>query len=717
MIPLEFDFQACLAEALSLVDKFVAHRNYDKKSNEHRWKSLCIQGLNGDSTKTLYHSDYNIKQPVFALTEIAQHCPKTVAFLETMTDLKKCGRIRFMLLEPGGRIHVHRDSADGELTIGINIALNNPVGCDFHIDVDEDGRHGEWTKTIPFEPGSMAAIDIGRFHYVENNSDQPRIHIILDGPIKVSHEKIEALARTQNKVNDDNELALALLLKRASYKNSENHSENQFEFVRTQMLDREFLRKHFELFVLDEELQDKQLNSEMINMTVASIYPLRFTICKKNVLDYMIQTKATKNTKAILIICAGTLIEKISEFVFEVFRTLSKMRSENAYLAGHIMNRREQKSLLLHQQMTIIDLVNFNYLRLGHFGFPKNAGFRVPDFEVSVENIHDDYTPLWLKKSKTNGAIEVNLNWGTLLIAQSLSLSRPVINFSESMRKTRLYSYPEKSQSSELKLNRIAVKAKVSNAATKAYLFNNENLGVLQLENFKPDYLYAVSSAFKPASLIHQYWPDGQPKKIFMIDYSQPALDYVKQLSRCRSMVEVVTVIFNNSKRERKIVDMKTSDIRIKLDEIIAQQFNKSEQLFLNSLKKLSFANFSHLDLFSNFEKLLPSFDRRGKFIFWHSNVWSNDILNFIYSKSEMENTYRKFVLSIARKYQMKAWKHRDYNEVFIGNSLSDITGFITAGLLEKKPDPKLIELIFEPQPKTQIKFEAKKFVDPMASL
>ena len=77
-----------------------------------------------------------------------------------------------MLLEPGGYILPHQDRKDEEKRLSVcNISLNNPEGCNF---IFKD--HGR----VPFEDtGSAFLMDISNVHAVYNNSDKPRIHMII----------------------------------------------------------------------------------------------------------------------------------------------------------------------------------------------------------------------------------------------------------------------------------------------------------------------------------------------------------------------------------------------------------------------------------------------------------------------------------------------------------------------------------------------------------
>ena len=57
-------------------------------------------------------------------------CPITTKFFKEVFPYKTYYRLRFMLLEPQGYITPHIDADINKLS-PINIALNNPNGCNF----------------------------------------------------------------------------------------------------------------------------------------------------------------------------------------------------------------------------------------------------------------------------------------------------------------------------------------------------------------------------------------------------------------------------------------------------------------------------------------------------------------------------------------------------------------------------------------------------------
>ena len=157
------------AEAYALKDKFYAHRD----SYGEGWKSLTLHGLNEDTQSLEQYGD-NRNEVLSQLdwTWVADACPVTKKFLTDVWPAEFLNRVRFMLVEPGGYILPHQDRPSDQKRLSVcNISLNMPEGCDFYF--KDFGK-------VPFDDnGSAFLMDISNTHAVVNNSDTPRIHMII----------------------------------------------------------------------------------------------------------------------------------------------------------------------------------------------------------------------------------------------------------------------------------------------------------------------------------------------------------------------------------------------------------------------------------------------------------------------------------------------------------------------------------------------------------
>jgi hypothetical protein len=190
-LDIDIPHKKMLQEAIDLKDEFVKHRDEDNGGGyRHKgWRSLCIHGI--DPYKTNHYEQYGYKsnnETPYTWTDICTRCPITNEFFKYYFPYDVYYRVRFMLLEPQGYITPHKDSEEHRLS-PINIALNNPEGCNFKM----KGHKGY----LPFAPGKSLLLDVGNKHAVYNNSDEDRYHIIVHG--KITKEFKELVERSYAK--------------------------------------------------------------------------------------------------------------------------------------------------------------------------------------------------------------------------------------------------------------------------------------------------------------------------------------------------------------------------------------------------------------------------------------------------------------------------------------------------------------------------------------
>lgn len=163
-------YEEMYREARELIPMMVAHRS---EYEDHRgWKSLVLHGLGATQTEGAERYGKNPNDPaIYGWTEVSKMAPVTTAFFRDAFHYDSYQRIRFMLLEPGGYVCPHTDF--DYYTLGpVNIALNNPPGCEFIM---------KNVGVLPFEPGSIIKLALINQHAVYNGSDEPRLHMIVHG--------------------------------------------------------------------------------------------------------------------------------------------------------------------------------------------------------------------------------------------------------------------------------------------------------------------------------------------------------------------------------------------------------------------------------------------------------------------------------------------------------------------------------------------------------
>jgi hypothetical protein len=210
-----FDHAACFAEGAALLNSFNQHCSGVDGELSKGWKSLAIRSQGGQAYRD--HAVAQMSESGSAadcdFTPFAEKCPQTLAFLSSLFDLEKTTTIRFMVLEPGGLIPIHTDNPDVTVVHSVNIALNMPEGCLFTIDAAKSGKATPYTKLAPFQDGTALLLNVAKYHTVVNRASIPRLHLKIEGPLRMNQAGVRQIARKQNGFKSAAEVLTALVEK------------------------------------------------------------------------------------------------------------------------------------------------------------------------------------------------------------------------------------------------------------------------------------------------------------------------------------------------------------------------------------------------------------------------------------------------------------------------------------------------------------------------
>jgi hypothetical protein len=102
----------------------------------------------------------------------------------------------------------------------------------------------------------------------------------------------------------------------------------------------------------------------------------------------------------------------------------------------------------------------------------------------SPDNVHDDYTPWWLRSKNNAATYKSGRSWfGTHFIAALMRNNFKVINFPHSIREKKIYGYPNKNWEEHIKM--------VKNHNTDTWYFDNDDFKPLMWHKNKTMYYYA----------------------------------------------------------------------------------------------------------------------------------------------------------------------------------------------------------------------------------
>jgi hypothetical protein len=136
---------------------------------------------------------------------------------------------------------------------------------------------------------------------------------------------------------------------------------------------------------------------------------------------------------------SGTVLVNSDKFR----KAMYHLCEEEWLVAGHIMFREEDHYPYLHHQACAINIGIWKELRRPGFGLKIAENMTLPAVMRSPENVHDDYTPLWLKPQLGATVNVTRVKFGWQMIAMSLKNNLTVRNIPMDARSSKIYMYPD----------------------------------------------------------------------------------------------------------------------------------------------------------------------------------------------------------------------------------------------------------------------------------
>jgi hypothetical protein len=240
--------------------------------------------------------------------------------------------------------------------------------------------------------------------------------------------------------------------------------------------------------------------------------------------DALLQEAAKDYTHAV-VLSTGTEFINGDEFFNEVEKEV--YGSKDFFLLGHIPDR-DDGYYELHEQCYIINLTTYKEL-----GFPAVGKFEYysPHTQIaprrSIENIHDDYTPIWVVYGDTEKQYKHKWHgWNILSVAfANKKLVKP---FADRFRKNKRYYY-HNYEPAFLKASAYLYGKNQVAAQTLFYPYNTESL--VELECQKPiKQLVIQASGLQFVEYLSKYGFDENTVVRF-VDYNLFALECMAHIT------------------------------------------------------------------------------------------------------------------------------------------------------------------------------------------
>ena len=130
-----------------------------------------------------------------------------------------------------------------------------------------------------------------------------------------------------------------------------------------------------------------------------------------------------------------------------IFDTIEVGLSENSPLVCHILEKGGYFNF--HQQWFALDLQVYKSVGTPslEYIYGELPPHELPTYETerSPENVHDDYTPLWIrpKSNKIVDYISGSQHFGPLLVSALINAGHKIVNLPISLREQKNYAYPD----------------------------------------------------------------------------------------------------------------------------------------------------------------------------------------------------------------------------------------------------------------------------------
>lgn len=168
--PIKFDVERMRQEYALLQDEaWLGH--YDPTLSRE-WKAIMLVSLNGetvDEESQRGADDYTLMKR----TQIIEKLP----YFREILDSFNCnqGRVRILKLSPGAGINIHRDIRHEAANIAVGrVRLHIPIITNDKVTFFVGG------EKIKMVPGRLYYVNFSKLHYVKNEGDADRIHLVLD---------------------------------------------------------------------------------------------------------------------------------------------------------------------------------------------------------------------------------------------------------------------------------------------------------------------------------------------------------------------------------------------------------------------------------------------------------------------------------------------------------------------------------------------------------
>jgi hypothetical protein len=293
-----------------------------------------------------------------------------------------------------------------------------------------------------------------------------------------------------------------------------------------------------------------------------------------------------------------------------IWTYFNKFKNSDRIARGHLLFHPDKDYGRLHPQTIFLNLKMWR--ELGRPSFENYDG-KVINYDRSSSNVHDDYTPHYVKAGEGYKDVK-NCEQGEF-ISKALEAGHTLLNF-DLERNTKFFCYPERRHA-------IALDHERNRNPNIVYGRNNEKLPQL---NRKYDVIYAPAAGNLAERLYSKFGHDGT--KLVQYDNNIDSILFKQQMWT----IQDVKSTFTHYRRKKDIIfdecEYKPELVKESLEDFSDEQWEK--------VIKSTYCEFVHMDIMNGPIRVDPNKTN----LIYLSNIFS---YNFIVHKMKIKDIHNKF--------------------------------------------------------------------------
>ncbi len=373
------------------------------------------------------------------------------------------------------------------------------------------------------------------------------------------------------------------------------------------------------------------------------------------------------DTDYVFIISSGNRIYRSTQFLDTVLQPF--IDNPSLGLIGHVLDRKDQW-FELHPQFVVFDYKKWVDIGSPMYGNKGDTSNSIVSVVRSDSNIHDDYTPHWIRLVNPVTRTEYNeLDRGWSFINGFLQHGYDVNPFNQEIRELKSYCYPEynsdkfftlidnEQYSDEIDYTKKTLLHSLLNSPDKTWLFNTEEISFMKEKtNLTYDVVALPCAGFKFLDLLSSGLIHDNSKIVFF-DFSPSSVKWFDYVIKSKEL-SITGLVINKPKEvnligktiEKLFVDGIPSNDLIRLSEEVYSYYGGIDN-FKELLKKFRTLDIEIIktDIINDPLNCLHRLNGNNNLINI-SNIFSTDHFNLFYSETERYNKFERFINTLNHK-------------------------------------------------------------------